>query len=128
MCPSTTREPFGQQASLRARTVIWLPLEEDRRIARVTRTPEAVLPQLVRARDISPGDLAEILASLGEPYDMLVAGPGQEFDLPKGSSIETLFGRLEAAGRIAIVQKLMCRGRKVRNLVYALVGEARAWQ
>jgi hypothetical protein len=96
---------------------IWLPLEEVRRIARVTQTPEAVLPQLVRAKDTSPIDLAEILASLGQPYDALVAGPGKEFDLPKGSSIETLLGRLETAGRIEIVQKLMGRGRKVRTLV-----------
>jgi hypothetical protein len=94
---------------------IWLPLEEVRRIARVTRTPEAVLPQLVRARGTSPIDLAEILASLGQPYDALVAGPGKEFDLPKGSSIETLLGRLETAGRIEIVPKLI-RGRKVRTL------------
>ncbi|MEE1620426.1 hypothetical protein ACQ3I4_07015 [Zafaria sp. Z1313] len=96
---------------------IWLPLEEVRRIARVTRAPEAVLPQLVQARDTSPRDLAEILASLGQPYDMLVAGPGTEFDLPRGSSNETLFGRLEAGGRIEIVQKMIGRGRKVRNLV-----------
>jgi hypothetical protein len=96
---------------------VWLHLGEVRRIARVTRTPEAVLPQLVQARDIIPSDLADILASLGHPYDMLVAGPGAEFDLPKGSSNETLFRRLEAGGRIAIVQKLIGRGRKVQNLV-----------
>lgn len=96
---------------------IWIPLEEVRRIARVTRAPEAVLPQLVQARDTSPRDLADILASLGQPYDMLAAGSGTEFDLPAGSSNETLFKRLEAGGRIAIAQKLIGRGRKVRNLV-----------
>ncbi|SLK00856.1 YobI family P-loop NTPase [Arthrobacter sp. P2b] len=96
---------------------VWLPLREVRRIARVTRAPKAVLPQLVQARDVSPSDLVDILALLGHPYDMLVAGPGTEFDLPKGSSNETLFRRLEAGGRIAIVQKLIGRGRKVRNLV-----------
>jgi hypothetical protein len=95
---------------------IRLPLEEVRRIARVAQTPEAVLSQLVRAKDTSPSDLAEILASLGEPYDVLVAGPGKEFDLPKVSSIETLLGRLETAGRIEIVPKLI-RGKKVRTLV-----------
>lgn len=95
---------------------VQLPLEEIRRVARVTQTPEAVLSQLVRAKDTSASDLAEILASLGEPYDLLVAGPGKEFDLPRGSSIETLLGRLETAGRIEIVPKLI-RGRKVRTLV-----------
>ncbi len=95
---------------------IRLPLEEVRRIARVAQTPEAVLPQLVRAKDTSPSDLAEILASLGEPYNVLAAGPGKEFDLPKVSSIETLLGRLETAGRIEIVPKLI-RGKKVRTLV-----------
>lgn len=95
---------------------IRLPLEEVRRIACVAQTPEAVLPQLVRAKDTSPSDLAEILASLGEPYNVLVAGPGKEFDLPKVSSIETLLGRLETAGRIEIVPKLI-RGKKVRTLV-----------
>lgn len=96
---------------------IWIPLEGVRRIARVTRSPEAVLPQLVQARDIDPSDLADILASLGQPYDMLAAGAGTEFDLPAGSTNETLFKRLEAAGRITIVQKLVGRGRKIRNLV-----------
>jgi hypothetical protein len=96
---------------------MWLPLEEVRRIARVTRTPEAVLPQLVQAKGSSPSDLTDILASLGGPYDKLAAGPGTEFDLPAGSSNETLFKRLEAAGRIMIVQKIVGRGRKVRNLV-----------
>lgn len=96
---------------------IWIPLEEVRRIARVTRSPEAVLPQLVQARDIGPSDLADILASLGQPYEMLAAGSGTEFDLPAGSTNETLFKRLEAAGRITIVQKLVGRGRKIRNLV-----------
>jgi hypothetical protein len=95
---------------------IRLPLEEVRRIARVAQTPEAVLPQLVRAKDTNPSDLAEILASLGEPYNVLVAGPGKEFDLPKGSSIETLLGRLETAGRVEIVPKLI-RGKKVRTLL-----------
>jgi hypothetical protein len=114
--------PTDDSGALRAAGVfasknrIKLPLDEVRRIARVTRTPEAVLSHLVRAKQISSSDLAEILASLGEPYDVLVAGPGKEFDVPKGSSIETLLGRLETAGRIEIVPKLI-RGKKVRTLV-----------
>lgn len=95
---------------------IWLPLDDVRRIARVTRTPDAVLPQLVHAKATSPNDLADILAELGDPYDKLAGGPGTEFDLPNGSSNETLFKRLEAAGRIKIVPKSFGRGRKVHNL------------
>ncbi|MDJ0356043.1 hypothetical protein [Paenarthrobacter sp. PH39-S1] len=96
---------------------IWLPLGEIRRIARVTQDPDVVLRQLTYAKDTAPVDLSGILASLGQPYDKLSAGPGIEFDLPAGSSNETLFKRLEAAGRITIVQKIVGRGRKVRNLV-----------
>lgn len=95
---------------------IWLPLEEIRRIARVTQDPDVVLRQLTYARDTDPADLSGILASLGQPYDELSAGPGIEFDLPGGSSNETLFKRLQAARRIEIVPKPI-RGRKVRNLV-----------
>jgi hypothetical protein len=95
---------------------IWLPLGEIRRIARVTQDPDVVLRQLTYAKDTDPADLSGILVSLGQPYDELLAGPGIEFDLPGGSSNETLFKRLEAAGRIEIVPKLI-RGRKVRNLV-----------
>ncbi|MCR1163282.1 hypothetical protein NEK97_17600 [Paenarthrobacter sp. UW852] len=95
---------------------IWLPLGEIRRIARVTQDPDVVLRQLTYAKDTDLTDLSGILASLGQPYDDLSAGPGIEFDLPAGSSNETLFKRLEAAGRIEIVPKLI-RGRKVRNLV-----------
>lgn len=96
---------------------IWLPLEEVRRIARVTRAPEVVLRQLTHARDLPAADLSEILACLGQPYDKLSSGPGAEFDLPAGSSNETLFKRLESAGRITIVRKIVGRGRKVRTLV-----------
>lgn len=95
---------------------IWLPLGEIRRIARVTQDPDVVLRQLTYAKDTDPADLSGILVSLSQPYDELSAGPGIEFDLPGGSSNETLFKRLEAAGRIEIVPKLI-RGRKVRNLV-----------
>lgn len=114
--------PADDEGALRAaglfacRNRIPLPFANVRRIARVTQTAEAVLPLLVRDNKTDASDLVEILASLGEPYDLLVAGPGKEFDMPTGSSIETLLGRLEAAGRIEIVQKLK-RGRKIRTLV-----------
>lgn len=96
---------------------IWLPLEEIRRIARVTQDPDVVLRQLTHAKDTDPVVLSDILASLGQPYDKLSAGPGAEFDLPAGSSNETLFKRLESADRITIFPKLVGRGRKVRTLV-----------
>lgn len=99
------------------RSRIWLPIVDVRRIARVTKTADAVLAQLVQAKDVSPSDLADILASLGRPYDKLAAGAGTEFDLPSGSSNETLFKRLESAGRIKIVPKPIGRGRKVQTLV-----------
>jgi hypothetical protein len=69
------------------------------------------------ARDTNAVDLSDILASLGQPYDNLSAGPGAEFGLPAGSSNETLFKRLESAGRITIVPKVIGRGRKVQTLV-----------
>lgn len=118
-----TYVPADDRGALRAAGVfagknrIRIPLDEVRRIARVTQTPEAVLSHLVRAKETSASDLAEILASLGEPYDVLVAGPGHEFDLPNVPSIEPLLRRLENFGRIAIVQKLIGRGRKVRTIV-----------
>jgi hypothetical protein len=96
---------------------IWLPLDDVRRIAQVAKTADAVLAQLAHAKDTSLTDLVTILASLGEPYENLEQGPGTEFDLPTGSSSATLFKRLEAAGRVKIVQKVIRRGRKVHNLV-----------
>ncbi|WP_026539918.1 YobI family P-loop NTPase [Paenarthrobacter nicotinovorans] len=94
---------------------IWLPLAEIRRIARVTQDPNIVLRQLTNTKDTDPSDLSDILASLGQPYDQLSEGPGIEFDLPPGSSNETLFKRLDSAGRITISQKLVGRGRRIRT-------------
>lgn len=96
---------------------IWLPFGVVRRIARVTQDPGVVLRQLTHAKDIPAGDLSDVLASLGQPYDKLAAGPDVEFDLPAGSSNETLFKRLESAGRITIVKKVVGRGRRIRTLV-----------
>lgn len=96
---------------------IWLSLGEIRRIARITKTPDAVLAQLVHAKETSADDLAGVLASLGQPYEQLNAGPGVEFDLPAGSSNQTLFKRLQTAGRVEIVQKLIGQRRKVRTLL-----------
>ncbi|MCC9192730.1 hypothetical protein LOC59_03545 [Arthrobacter sp. zg-Y916] len=114
--------PADDEGALRAAGLfavenrIPLSFADVRRIARVTQTAEAVLPLLVRDNKTDASDLAEILALLGEPYDALVTGPGKEFDMPTGSSIATLFGRLEAAGRITIVSKRP-RGKRVRTLV-----------
>lgn len=115
--------PGDDQRALRAAgrfaldNQIWLPFVVVRRIARVTRDPEVVLRQLTHAQNIPAADLSDVLASLGQPYDKLAAGTGAEFDLPAGSSNETLFKRLESAGRITIVKKAVGRGRKIRTRV-----------
>lgn len=61
---------------------ILLPFAEVKRIARATQDPDVVLPQLVRAKDVSPKALIEVLALLGSPYSTLKSGPEAEFDLP----------------------------------------------
>ncbi|BCW70688.1 hypothetical protein NicSoilB8_17320 [Arthrobacter sp. NicSoilB8] len=96
---------------------IWLPLVEVQRIARVTQDPDLVLSQLVRARDLSPEALMEMLALLGSPYSTLTGGLGAEFTLPPGSSNNTLFERLATAGKVEIVKDGWGSGKKVRNLV-----------
>lgn len=95
---------------------IWLPFAEVKRIARTTQDPDVVLSQLVRARDASPQALIEVLALLGSPYSTLTSGPGAEFDLPPGSSNNTLFERLATAGKVGIVRKGLRGGKKVRNV------------
>ncbi|WP_435830195.1 hypothetical protein [Saccharopolyspora shandongensis] len=92
-----------------------LPIKEVRRVARATQDPDVVLYQLGRARDASAEELVEVLALLGPPYSALTDGPGAEFDLPSGSSINTLLQRLETAERIKIVKK-GSRSRRVRNV------------
>lgn len=93
-----------------------LPLTEVRRIASATQDPNLVLPQLVWTSPTAD-ELIETLVLLGSPYNALRNGPDSEFDLPAGSSAQTLFTRLEEAGKLAIVKKTLSRGRKVRMLV-----------
>lgn len=95
---------------------IWLPLAEVQRIARATQNPELILSHLVRARDVTPESLIESLALLGSPYNTLTSGPGVEFDLPSGSSNNTLFERLATSGKVEIVKNGWGSGKKVRNL------------
>lgn len=92
-----------------------LPLGEVRRIAQATQDPDLVLPQLVWASSTSPDELIETLVLLGVPYTGLAGEPGHEFDLPPGSSNQTLFTRLEGAGKVEIIKKAL-RGRKIRIL------------
>ena len=91
-----------------------LPLSEVRRVASVTQDPDLVLPQLVK-NSPTPDELIETLVLLEAPYNELRNGVGHEFDLPSASSAQTLFTRLESAGKVEIVKKPL-RGRKVRVL------------
>lgn len=111
----TSDDPDALRAAAQfaKRTSIKLPFDQVVRVARTTQDAELVLPHLVALRDLPSNDLMDALVSLGSPYDNLVSGPGHEFDLPPGSSNETLFKRLEIAGQLEIVKKFP-RGRKVR--------------
>ncbi len=93
-----------------------LPLDQVRRIAHATQNPDLVVGQLVRLRDASPDAVIEVLALLGAPYNKLLDGVGSEFDLPSGSSNDTLFQRLESNGKVEIVSRGRRGGRKVRVL------------
>ncbi|MGC4944419.1 hypothetical protein [Kribbella sp. DT2] len=94
-----------------------LPLEQVQRIARATQEPDLVLSHLVAAKDASPEELVDTLSLLGPPYSALTHGPQSEFELPSGSSNNTLFGRLEEAGRIEIFKKGLRGLKTVRNLM-----------
>lgn len=113
--------PDDQVESLRAIGIyaagrrLRIPREQVSRIARVSMDANAVLPHLVRDRDLEPDQLIETLAFLGAPYDALTSGPGVEFDLPAGSSAKTLLERLEAAGRVEIFNRGWGVGKAVRN-------------
>lgn len=104
---------FARTESLR------LPLSDVRRIARVAKAAGAVMRQLVLSKeDLSTGDAVEILVALGAPYSKLADGPGAKFDYPNNvPSLETVFRRLEADGRIKITRKLVGHGRTVEVLV-----------
>ncbi|QGH69303.1 hypothetical protein [Pseudactinotalea sp. HY158] len=95
---------------------IRLPLDEVRRIAQATQNPDLVVGQLVHLRDTAPDDVIDVLAVLGAPYSQLLDGAGSEFDLPSGSSNNTLFQRLESKGKVEIVSRGRRGGRKVRVL------------
>lgn len=97
----------------------WIRISREQvsRIARVTSDASAVLPHLVRDRDLSPDQLIETMAFLGEPYNALTSGPGAEFNLPTGSSAKTLLERLEAAGRVEIFNRGWGAGKGVRNRI-----------
>lgn len=93
-----------------------LSLEDAQRIARATKDPDLVLRHLVTAREASADELIEVMALLGPPYSFLVDGSGSEFDLPAGSSNNTLFERLQATGRVQIYKDGRRGSKKVRSL------------
>ncbi|WP_166849100.1 hypothetical protein [Isoptericola sp. BMS4] len=119
--------PDDDEHSLRAaccfanKNRIKLPSDEIRRIARVTKSAESVMRQLVLAKGLSDDDVVSILASLGEPYNQLTAGPDATFDyaaaVNSASSAETVFKHLEKAERIEIVKNGVKRRKTVRVLV-----------
>lgn len=91
-----------------------LPLSEVRRVASATQDPDLVLPQLVKNTP-TPDEIIDTLVLLEAPYSELRNSVGHEFDLPSASSAQTLFTRLESAGKVEIMKKPL-RGRKVRVL------------
>ncbi|PCC37289.1 hypothetical protein CIK74_01345 [Glutamicibacter sp. BW77] len=96
-----------------------LPLEEIRRVARVTKAPSVVARQLVLANnELDADEVIEILTYLGTPYDKFGGGPGMKFDHP-GSvpSLDTVFKHLQKAGRIQITKKPFGSGKIVEVLV-----------
>ena len=95
---------------------IWLSLEDIRRIARVTQNPDAIPRQLMHVGDASADDLFTILTSLGRPYDKMLEGPGIEFDLPVNNHNIKLFGRLQLAGRIEMIQEPIKKNIRIRIL------------
>lgn len=96
-----------------------LPLAEVRRIARVAKAAGAVMRQLVLSKEeVSTSDVVEILATLGTPYSKLADGAGATFDYPSNvPSLDTVFTRLQADGRIKVVKRTFGQGRSVEVLV-----------
>ncbi|WP_434811904.1 hypothetical protein [Microbacterium sp. bgisy189] len=113
--PDDEVEPLRAVGVYAAEKWIRIPREQVSRIARVTMDASAVLPHLVRDRDLSPDQLIETMAFLGAPYNALTSGPGVEFDLPPVSSAKTLLERLEGAGRVEIFSRGWGAGKGVRN-------------
>ena len=95
---------------------IWLPLEDIRRIARVTQNSNVIPKQLAHAENVSADDLFVILTSLGRPYDKMLEGSGVEFHLPASAHNVKLVERLQSAGRIEIIQEPVGKNMRIRTL------------
>ena len=95
---------------------IWLPLEDIRRIARVTQNSNVIPKQLAHAENVSADDLFVILTSLGRPYDKMLEGSGVEFHLPASAHNVKLVERLQSAGRIEIIQEPVGKNMQIRTL------------
>ncbi|POH64405.1 hypothetical protein C3B61_13235 [Cryobacterium zongtaii] len=115
--PDDQVEPLRAIGIYAAEKRIRISHEQVSRIARVTMDASAVLPHLVRDRDLSPDQLIETMAFLDAPYNALTSGPGVEFNLPTGSSAKTLLERLETAGRLEIFNRGWGAGKGVRNRI-----------
>lgn len=76
--PNDEAEPLRAIGVYAAEKRVKLPFDQVSRIARVTADPGAVLPHLVRDRDVTPDQLIDTMALLGAPHDALRSGPGAE--------------------------------------------------
>lgn len=114
--------PTDQVEALRAVGIyavenrVKLAFDQVARIARITRDPRAVLPHLVRDRELTAQQLVDVLSTLDSPYSTLASGYGQEFDLPEYSSARTLLERLQQMGRVEIFNRGWGHGKGVRVL------------
>ncbi len=88
-------------ASSKAKIVSLIQLE---RIARVTAEPGAVLPNLLRHKELWPAEIVRVVSPLGQPYAALQSGDPAAFDLPSGADNQRLFSLLERHGKVQIVQ------------------------
>lgn len=112
--PSDDIEALRAAGRYAAEKRLKLAFEQIARIARVTRDPRAVLPHLVRSRELTAQELIDVMSTLDPPYSALASNHQQEFDLPDYSSGRTLLERLQQAGRVEIFSRHWGQGKGVR--------------
>ena len=114
--PNDDKQALDTASQFALEHEIWLPLEDIRRIARVTQNSNVIPKQLAHAENVSADDLFVILTSLGRPYDKMLEGSGVEFDLPASAHNVKLVERLQSAGRIEIIQEPVGKNMQIRTL------------
>ena len=114
--PNDDKQALDTASQFALEHEIWLPLEDIRRIARVTQNSNVIPKQLTHMEDVSADDLFVILTSLGRPYDKMLEGSGVEFDLPASAHNVKLVERLQSAGRIEIIQEPVGKNMQIRTL------------